>query len=50
MTARKAPNAAQVAELTSPLTEETEKEKLVRKSREQPFVPLGKRLKENISK
>ena len=42
MTTRKGSSIPEVAELTSPLVEESEKDKLLRKSREQPFVPLGK--------
>lgn len=42
MSARKAPTADEVAELTSLAVEESEADKLLRKSRDQPFVPLGK--------
>lgn len=42
MSARKAPSAAEVAEFTSPAVNESETDKLLRKSRDQPFVPLGK--------
>jgi hypothetical protein len=42
MSARRAPTAAEVAEYTSPTVQETETDKLKRKSRDQPFVPLGK--------
>ena len=42
MSARRAPTAAEVAEYTSPVVQESETDKLKRKSRDQPFVPLGK--------
>lgn len=42
MSARKAPTAAEeVAEFASPAVNESETDKLLRKSRDQPFVPLG---------
>lgn len=42
MSVRKAPTAAEVAEFASPAVNESETDKLLRKSRDQPFVPLGK--------
>ncbi|XP_046847505.1 HIG1 domain family member 1A, mitochondrial-like [Xenia sp. Carnegie-2017] len=41
MSVRKAPSAAEVAELTASDIQESETDKLLRKSRDQPFVPLG---------
>ncbi|XP_028405350.1 HIG1 domain family member 1A, mitochondrial-like [Dendronephthya gigantea] len=41
MSARRTPTAEEVAEFASPAVEESETDKLLRKSRDQPFVPLG---------
>ena len=42
MTRPEEPTSNELAELTAPLNDETQSEKLLRKSKDQPFVPLGK--------